>query len=102
MCYNRDEASRPTGQLGEFEQDSNTDSEQESTTDSHGAVCGSAAAVCAGLPLLRRLLLRLARFSLCTFGAWVALLPGLSELAVLVEMPRLCCSSNALEQLSTH
>ena len=42
------------GQLGEFEQDSNTDSEQESTTDSHGArtlVCVGAVAAGRGREL---------------------------------------------------
>ena len=54
VCYNRDEASRPTGQLGEFEQDSNTDSEQESTTDSHGdSVCRLALA-CTSCRVWRR------------------------------------------------
>ena len=37
VCCNNDAPSRPDCQLGEFEQDSNTDSELESNTDSHSA-----------------------------------------------------------------
>ena len=55
VCYNRDKASRELdrlGQLGECEQDSNTDSELESNTDSRTAqVCGGGESPTKGVPV---------------------------------------------------